>query len=68
VYSDTIAPLDGNAPSFAFVDLSGTGTPLFLSDDLRGRTTADAVIHDSQGSAVRRRRRSRALRVLVPCG
>src|SRR5215475_6810901 len=33
LYSDSIAPLDGNAPSFAFVDISGTGTPLSLFDD-----------------------------------
>jgi len=32
-FSDTIAPLDGNAPTFSFVDISSTGTPLTLFDD-----------------------------------
>jgi hypothetical protein len=33
VFSDTVAPLDGNAPTFSWVDISATGTRLFLSDD-----------------------------------
>src|SRR5215468_7606061 len=32
-YSDTVAPLDANAPSFSFVDISATGTALPLGDD-----------------------------------
>src|SRR5262245_13492075 len=32
-FSDTTPPLDGNAPTFAFVDISGTGTRLLIGDD-----------------------------------
>src|SRR5262245_34422347 len=32
-FSDTIAPLDGNAPTFSFFDIAATGTQLFLFDD-----------------------------------
>src|SRR5262245_19395344 len=32
-YSDTIAPLDGDAPTYAFEDISGTGTGFVLGDD-----------------------------------
>jgi hypothetical protein len=32
-YSDTIAPLDGNAPTYAFEDVSGTGTVFALGDE-----------------------------------
>lgn len=32
-YSDTFVPLDGNAPTYTFTDIAGTGTPIFLSDD-----------------------------------
>jgi hypothetical protein len=32
-FSDTVAPLDGNAPTFTFIDISSTGTALALSDD-----------------------------------
>src|SRR5262245_62259511 len=31
-FSDTIAPLDGNAPTFSFVDISATGSELSLFD------------------------------------
>src|SRR3990172_285186 len=33
VYSDSIAPLDGNAPTYAFEDISATGTGFLLADD-----------------------------------
>jgi len=32
-YSDTIAPLDGNAPTYAFEDISATGTVFQLGDE-----------------------------------
>ena len=32
-FSDTIAPLDANAPTYSFTDIAGTGTQIVLSDD-----------------------------------
>lgn len=32
-FSDTIAPLDGNEPTYNYTDIAGTGTQIALSDD-----------------------------------
>jgi Thrombospondin type 3 repeat len=32
-FSDTIAPLDANAPTFSFTDIAATGAQIFLGDD-----------------------------------
>ena len=33
LFSDSLAPIDANAPTFSFVDIAPTGTRLYLDDD-----------------------------------